>query len=176
MLAKSTPRVFRPWPALVLRYSIFHRTQAQFRRFYASITMKGHGDLNNSYAARPQAELVPNPTYSGRSFAISKDDDELDIRERYRPFLLDEACEDADWVALLELSTALKMVEPEIINRGHDRLRILVLYGSMRSRSYSRLLAYECSRILFRLGCDVRVYDPTGLPQKDDIQHICCIR
>lgn len=37
--------------------------------------------------------------------------------------------------------------------------------------SYSRLLAYECSRILFRLGCDVRVFDPAGLPQKDDVQH-----
>ena len=38
-------------------------------------------------------------------------------------------------------------------------------------RSYSRLLAFEASRILFRLGCDVRVYDPTGLPVKDDVQH-----
>lgn len=38
-------------------------------------------------------------------------------------------------------------------------------------RSYSRLLAYEASRILFRLGCDVRVYDPAGLPQKDDVNH-----
>lgn len=39
------------------------------------------------------------------------------------------------------------------------------------SRSYSRLLAYEASRILFRLGCDVRMYDPVGLPMKDDVQH-----
>jgi hypothetical protein len=38
-------------------------------------------------------------------------------------------------------------------------------------RSYSRLLAFEASRVLFRLGCDVRVYDPTGLPVKDDVQH-----
>lgn len=37
--------------------------------------------------------------------------------------------------------------------------------------SYSKLLALEASRILFRLGCDVRVYDPTGLPVKDDVQH-----
>jgi arsenic resistance protein ArsH len=37
--------------------------------------------------------------------------------------------------------------------------------------SYSRLLAYEASRILFRLGCDVRMYDPAGLPVKDDEQH-----
>lgn len=38
-------------------------------------------------------------------------------------------------------------------------------------RSFSRLLAFEAARILFRLGCDVRVYNPAGLPQKDDIQH-----
>lgn len=36
------------------------------------------------------------------------------------------------------------------------------------SSSYSRLLAFECSRILQRLGCDVRVFDPTDLPVKDD--------
>ena len=39
-------------------------------------------------------------------------------------------------------------------------------------RSYSRLLAYESARILFRLGCDVRVFDPRGLPVKDDEQHM----
>ncbi|KAF2623712.1 hypothetical protein BU25DRAFT_414175 [Macroventuria anomochaeta] len=40
------------------------------------------------------------------------------------------------------------------------------------NRSYSRLLSYEASRILFRLGCDVRMYDPKGLPVKDDEQHL----
>lgn len=38
----------------------------------------------------------------------------------------------------------------------------------MLGSSYSRLLAYEACRILHRLGCDVRVYDPAGLPVKDD--------
>lgn len=38
-------------------------------------------------------------------------------------------------------------------------------------RSYSRFVAFEASRVLFRLGCDVRVYDPNGLPVKDDVQH-----
>jgi arsenic resistance protein ArsH len=32
-------------------------------------------------------------------------------------------------------------------------------------------LAFECSRILWRLGADVRVFDPAGLPVKDDVQH-----
>ena len=38
-------------------------------------------------------------------------------------------------------------------------------------RSYSRLMALEACRILFRLGCDVRVYNPSRLPVKDDVQH-----
>lgn len=33
------------------------------------------------------------------------------------------------------------------------------------------MLAFECSRILWRLGADVRVFDPSGLPVKDDVQH-----
>lgn len=37
------------------------------------------------------------------------------------------------------------------------------------SRSFSKLLAYEAARILFRLGCDVRVFNPQGLPVKDDV-------
>ncbi|KAK9242908.1 flavoprotein-like protein, partial [Lipomyces tetrasporus] len=38
-------------------------------------------------------------------------------------------------------------------------------------RSYSRLVAFEAARVLFRLGCDVRVFNPAGLPVKDDVQH-----
>jgi arsenic resistance protein ArsH len=47
---------------------------------------------------------------------------------------LDETISNNDWIAKLELSTALKMVEEEILAKGQDRLRVLVLYGSMRSR------------------------------------------
>ncbi|CAP91123.1 Pc13g00540 [Penicillium rubens Wisconsin 54-1255] len=50
----------------------------------------------------------------------------------------------------------------------NKRLRVLVLYGSLRRRSYSRLVALEACRILFRLGCDVRIFDPEGLPVKND--------
>lgn len=38
-------------------------------------------------------------------------------------------------------------------------------------RSNLRQLAFEASRILFQLGCDVRMYSSTGLPPKDDGQH-----
>jgi arsenic resistance protein ArsH len=97
--------------------------------------MNGNGDLNNVYAARPSRtiEEVDN-TYSKRSLAISQDEDDLDVRERYRPFLPDSGKNETDWVADLELSTTLKMVESEILHQDRDRLRILVLYGSLRSR------------------------------------------
>ncbi|MGQ3076125.1 MAG: NAD(P)H-dependent oxidoreductase, partial [Ferrovibrionaceae bacterium] len=46
--------------------------------------------------------------------------------------------------------------------------RILILYGSLREISYSRLLAFEVRRLLERLGCEVRVFDPAGLPLPDE--------
>jgi arsenic resistance protein ArsH len=46
--------------------------------------------------------------------------------------------------------------------------RILILYGSLRSRSFSRLSAEEAGRILTRLGAEVRSFHPSGLPLVDD--------
>ena len=42
--------------------------------------------------------------------------------------------------------------------------RILLLYGSLRARSYSRLLAEEAARILASIGAETRLYDPRELP------------
>ncbi|WP_119071139.1 arsenical resistance protein ArsH [Rubrobacter indicoceani] len=46
--------------------------------------------------------------------------------------------------------------------------RILLLYGSLRERSYSRLLVEEAERLLTSFGAETRIYDPRGLPQPDD--------
>lgn len=45
--------------------------------------------------------------------------------------------------------------------------RVLMLYGSLRERSYSRLAAEEAARILRRLGAEVRIFNPSGLPLPD---------
>ena len=59
----------------------------------------------------------------------------------------------------------------------HDRLashsasthppRFLMLYGSVRERSYSRLVTFEAARLLEAMGGEVKAFDPTGLPLPD---------
>jgi len=51
--------------------------------------------------------------------------------------------------------------------------RILLLYGSLRERSYSRLLTLEAERLLRHFGAETRVFDPRGLPLPDgaEIDH-----
>jgi arsenical resistance protein ArsH len=48
------------------------------------------------------------------------------------------------------------------------RPRILLLYGSLRKVSYSRLLTKEAARLLEHFGAETRIYDPSGLPLPDD--------
>ena len=45
--------------------------------------------------------------------------------------------------------------------------RILLLYGSVRERSYSRLVTEEAARLLQAMGAEPRIFDPRGLPQPD---------
>lgn len=53
-------------------------------------------------------------------------------------------------------------------NRATRRPRFLLLYGSVRDRSYSRLLAQEAARLLEALGGEARIFDPSGVPLPDD--------
>lgn len=46
--------------------------------------------------------------------------------------------------------------------------RILMLYGSLRERSYSRLMSEEAARILRQFGAEVKIFNPAGLPLVDD--------
>ena len=68
----------------------------------------------------------------------------------YRPHLLSGKAAETDWVKDLDLSAATALLPPD-----QHAPRILVLYGSLRSRSYSKLLAFEMARILDLLGAEV---------------------
>ena len=59
----------------------------------------------------------------------------------------------------------LQMLRSE--NASSHAPRILMLYGSLRERSYSKLLTLEAARLLERMGAEVKVFDPLGLPQPD---------
>ena len=52
--------------------------------------------------------------------------------------------------------------------RAKHAPRILLLYGSLRSRSFSRLMTEEAARVLQRLGAETRTFNPSGLPLPDD--------
>ncbi len=47
--------------------------------------------------------------------------------------------------------------------------RILMLYGSLRPRSYSRLVTEEAARLLRLFGAEVRIFDPSDMPFPDQI-------
>lgn len=51
--------------------------------------------------------------------------------------------------------------------RSIHKPRVLMLYGSLRERSYSRLVTEEAARILRRFGAEVRIFNSSGLPLPD---------
>lgn len=71
----------------------------------------------------------------------------------------------------------LPALAPEYVQRspamGLGKLdpppRILLLYGSLRERSYSRLVVEEAARLLQFLGCETRIFDPSDLPLPDQV-------
>ena len=69
---------------------------------------------------------------------------------------LDEACFEFPQQALLT---------PQQVSTHPPR--ILMLYGSLRERSYSKLLTLEAASLLEAMGAEVRVFDSLGLPQPD---------
>ena len=57
--------------------------------------------------------------------------------------------------------------QPVAATPSRHRPRILLLYGSLRERSYSRLLTLEAERLLNRLGAETQIYHADGLPLPD---------
>ena len=55
------------------------------------------------------------------------------------------------------------------LGAGDPPPRILLLYGSLRERSYSRLCVEEAARLLHFFGCETRIFDPATLPLPDQV-------
>lgn len=71
------------------------------------------------------------------------------------------------------VAEALNRIDVDLLKAPEDPghpPRILLLYGSLRDVSYSRRAAEEGARILEYLGCETRIFDPSGLPLVDDAE------
>lgn len=90
------------------------------------------GDLNNVSAMRPTEPPRRDPAFAYRSLGISAEEDDPEVRAQYRPFLLSEDIQQRDWVSQLELATITKLAFETL--QTDSRLRILILYGSLRQR------------------------------------------
>lgn len=55
-------------------------------------------------------------------------------------------------------------------DRSTHAPRILLLYGSLRERSFSRLMTEEAARVLVMLGAETKTFNPTGMPLPDDAE------
>jgi arsenic resistance protein ArsH len=55
------------------------------------------------------------------------------------------------------------------LGAGNPPPRILLLYGSLRERSFSRLCVEEAARLLQFFGCETRIYDPSTLPLPEQV-------
>ena len=62
------------------------------------------------------------------------------------------------------IPSAVKLQHPQPTHAP----RFLLLYGSLRTRSFSRLLTEEAARILTLMGGEVKIFNPSGLPLPDD--------
>ena len=77
------------------------------------------------------------------------------------PNLSDLPCIDP---ALFDVPTRQKL---QVAAPSTHPPRILLLYGSLRERSFSRLLSEEAARLLNAMGCETRTFNPAGLPLAD---------
>ena len=70
---------------------------------------------------------------------------------------------------LPNLDLALFDISPAATRSSEHKPRILLLYGSTRERSFSRLLVEEAACLLEHFGAETRVFNPSGLPLPDDV-------
>jgi arsenic resistance protein ArsH len=63
-------------------------------------------------------------------------------------------------------------LQANITQLSSHKPRVLILYGSLRENSYSRLSAEEAGRILEIMGAEVKFFNPKGLPLFDDTESV----
>jgi arsenical resistance protein ArsH len=77
---------------------------------------------------------------------------------------------DPDTLPAIDRSFLMRNLIGDIIDPVGHPPRILLLYGSLRERSFSRLVVEECARLLTSFGAEPRIFDPSDLPLPDQIK------
>ena len=77
---------------------------------------------------------------------------------------------DPNFLPALDKSYALERPARNL-GREESPVRILLLYGSLRTRSFSRLAVEEAARLLQFFGAETRIFDPSDLPFPDQVQN-----
>jgi arsenic resistance protein ArsH len=70
---------------------------------------------------------------------------------------------------LHNLDLSLFDIKASATSSSTHKPRILLLYGSTRERSFSRLVVEEAARLLEHFGAETRIFNPSGLPLPDDV-------
>jgi arsenical resistance protein ArsH len=79
---------------------------------------------------------------------------------------------DPDHLPALDLSQVRERPAADLgLGYGDHAPRILLLYGSLRERSFSRLATEEAARLLRHFGAEVRIFDPSDLPLPDQVKN-----
>jgi arsenic resistance protein ArsH len=69
------------------------------------------------------------------------------------------------------LDLAVAQARPALaLGAGDPPPRILLLYGSLRERSFSRFAVEEAARLLRFFGAETRIFDPSDLPLPDQVK------
>jgi hypothetical protein len=75
-------------------------------------------DLNNKDAMRASKRIEVNPVFSYCILALTAKVDDKEVRDRYRPFILDPVIESTDWVSRLELAIVMKLTLENLLKTG----------------------------------------------------------
>lgn len=73
-----------------------------------------------------------------------------------------------DHLPALDTSFAHQRLAQGLSAEAH-KPRILLLYGSLRPRSFSRFATEEAARLLNHFGAETRIFDPSDLPMPDQV-------
>ncbi|MGH6865518.1 MAG: arsenical resistance protein ArsH [Methyloceanibacter sp.] len=77
---------------------------------------------------------------------------------------------DPDFLPALDTRYAVQRPASGLAVGPQHPPRILLLYGSLRERSYSRLVVEEAARLVRFFGAEPRIFDPSDLPLPDYVR------